>query len=170
MDFWDLRGLDVEPHQPKVLRTDAEARVVAINLPAGEALEDHQVHERAYVGFVDPSRKRKIRLVVALSAAVLLATALVVVSFSAGTSQLLPSEALAQKPDDRFELGATVVDGSLEERGDSLAFAIQDPNGSAQIPVTYSGAVPDPFREGREVLVKGELEGGHFVGNEMTTK
>jgi cytochrome c-type biogenesis protein CcmE len=119
---------------------------------------------------VDPSRKRKIRLVVALTAAVLLATALVVVSFSAGTSQLLPSEALAQQPDDRFELGGTVVDGSLEERGGTLEFAIKDPNGSAQIPVVYSGAVPDPFREGREVLVKGELEEGQFVGNDMTTK
>ena len=119
---------------------------------------------------MDPSRKRKIRLVVALSAAVLLATALIVVSFSTGTSQLLPSEALAQQPNDRFELGGTVVDGSLEEHGEKLEFAIQDPNGSAQIPVVYSGAVPDPFREGREVLVKGELEGGQFVGNDMTTK
>ena len=119
---------------------------------------------------MDPSRKRKIRLVVALSAAVLLATALVVVSFSAGTSQLLPSEALAQKPDDRFELGGTVVDGSLQEQGDQLEFAIKDPNGSAQIPVVYSGTVPDPFREGREVLVKGQLENGRFVGNDMTTK
>jgi cytochrome c-type biogenesis protein CcmE len=119
---------------------------------------------------VDPSRKRKIRLVVALSAAVLLATALIVVSFSAGTSQLLPSEALAQKPDEEFELGGTVVDGSLTEREDTLEFAIKDPNGSAQIPVVYSGAVPDPFREGREVLVTGELEGDRFVGNDMTTK
>jgi cytochrome c-type biogenesis protein CcmE len=119
---------------------------------------------------VDPSRKRKIRLVVALSAAVLLAAALVFVSFSAGTSQLLPSEALAQKPDERFELGGTVVDGSLAERDDRIEFAIKDPNGSAQIPVVYSGAVPDPFREGREVLVKGELANGRFVGNEMTTK
>ena len=119
---------------------------------------------------MDPSRKRKIRLVVALSAAVILATMLIVVSFSAGTSQLLPSEALAQKPDERFELGGTVVDGSLKGQGDSLEFAIQDPNGSAQIPVVYSGAVPDPFREGREVLVKGELEDGRFVGNDMTTK
>jgi cytochrome c-type biogenesis protein CcmE len=119
---------------------------------------------------VDPSRKRKIRLVVALTAAVLLATMLIVVSFSAGTSQLLPSEALAQKPDERFELGGTVVDGSLEERGDTLEFAIQDPNGSAQMPVVYSGAVPDPFREGREVLVRGELEGTRFVGTDMTTK
>ena len=119
---------------------------------------------------MDPSRKRKIRLVVALSAAVILATMLIVVSFSAGTSQLLPSEALAQQPDERFELGGTVVDGSLKEQGDRLEFAIQDPNGSAQIPVVYSGAVPDPFREGREVLVRGELERGQFVGDEMTTK
>jgi len=119
---------------------------------------------------VDPSRRRKIRLVVALSAAVLLATALLVVSFSAGTSQLLPSEALAQEPGDEFELGGTVVDGSLSERDEKLEFAIQDPNGSAQIPVVYSGAVPDPFREGREVLVTGELDGGRFVGNDMTTK
>ena len=119
---------------------------------------------------MDPSRKRKIRLVVALSAAVLLATALIVVSFSAGTSQLLPSEALAQKPDEEFELGGTVVDGSLTERDDTLEFAIKDPNGSAQIPVVYSGAVPDPFREGREVLVTGELDGSRFVGNDMTTK
>jgi cytochrome c-type biogenesis protein CcmE len=119
---------------------------------------------------MDPSRKRKIRLVVALSAAVLLAAALIVVSFSAGTSQLLPSEALAQKPDEEFELGGTVVQGSLTEEDETLEFAIKDPNGPAQIPVVYRGAVPDPFREGREVLVTGELDGDRFVGNDMTTK
>src|SRR4051794_34437281 len=45
--------MDVEPHQPAVLRSDAEARVIAINLPAGEALQDHQVHERAYLVVAD---------------------------------------------------------------------------------------------------------------------
>ena len=49
MESWDIRSLDVAPHQPKVLRTDAEARVIAINLPAGEQLQEHQVHERAWV-------------------------------------------------------------------------------------------------------------------------
>lgn len=53
MDSWDIRALDVQPHQPQVLRSDAEARVVAIYLPAGEALDDHQVHERAYVLIVE---------------------------------------------------------------------------------------------------------------------
>ena len=53
MDSWDIRSLDVEPHNPKVLRSDAEARVIAINLPAGEKLQDHQVHERAYLVVAD---------------------------------------------------------------------------------------------------------------------
>jgi quercetin dioxygenase-like cupin family protein len=53
LESWDIRSLDVEVHKPAVLRTDGEARLIAINLPAGEALEDHQVHERAYVFVAD---------------------------------------------------------------------------------------------------------------------
>ena len=53
MESWDIRSLDIEVHKPKVLRTDGEARVIAIHLPAGEALVDHQVHERAYVFVAD---------------------------------------------------------------------------------------------------------------------
>ncbi|MEA2332424.1 MAG: hypothetical protein QOH58_2562 [Thermoleophilaceae bacterium] len=53
MDTWDIRSIDVQPHQPEVLRSDDESRVIAINLPAGEALQDHQVHERAYLVVAD---------------------------------------------------------------------------------------------------------------------
>jgi quercetin dioxygenase-like cupin family protein len=53
LESWDIRSLEIEPHRPPVLRSDDEARVVAVNLPAGEALDDHQVHERAYVVIVD---------------------------------------------------------------------------------------------------------------------
>jgi quercetin dioxygenase-like cupin family protein len=49
METWDIASLDVEPHHPAVLRSDPEARVIAINLPAGERLQEHQVHERAWV-------------------------------------------------------------------------------------------------------------------------
>jgi quercetin dioxygenase-like cupin family protein len=49
MDSWDIATLGVEPHQPKVLRSDDESRAIAINLPAGEELQEHQVHERAYL-------------------------------------------------------------------------------------------------------------------------
>ena len=49
MQTWDVTGLDVEPHLPKVLRSDEEGRAIAINLPAGEQLQEHQVHERAWI-------------------------------------------------------------------------------------------------------------------------
>jgi quercetin dioxygenase-like cupin family protein len=49
METWDIASLDVQPHQPEVLRSDPEARVIAINLPAGDELQEHQVHERAWV-------------------------------------------------------------------------------------------------------------------------
>jgi quercetin dioxygenase-like cupin family protein len=54
MEHWDLRTLDVEPHQPRILHSArGEARSIAINLPAGESLQDHQVHERAYLVVVE---------------------------------------------------------------------------------------------------------------------
>jgi quercetin dioxygenase-like cupin family protein len=49
METWDVRSLAIEPHQPKVLRSDDETRAIAIQLPAGEELREHQVHERAYL-------------------------------------------------------------------------------------------------------------------------
>jgi redox-sensitive bicupin YhaK (pirin superfamily) len=54
MEHWDLRTLEVEPHKPKILHSArGEARSILINLPAGEELQEHQVHERAYVVVID---------------------------------------------------------------------------------------------------------------------
>jgi quercetin dioxygenase-like cupin family protein len=53
MDTWDVASLEVQPHRPEVLRSDDEGRVIAINLPAGEALQEHQVHERAWLVVAD---------------------------------------------------------------------------------------------------------------------
>ena len=54
MEHWDLRTLAVAPHQPRILHSArGEARSIAINLPAGEALQEHEVHERAYLVVVD---------------------------------------------------------------------------------------------------------------------
>jgi quercetin dioxygenase-like cupin family protein len=49
MDTWDIASLPVQPHQPEVLRSDDETRFIAINLPGGESLQEHQVHERAWL-------------------------------------------------------------------------------------------------------------------------
>ena len=54
MEHWNLHELDVEPHQPKILHSArGEARSIAIRLPAGEELQEHEVHERAYLVVVD---------------------------------------------------------------------------------------------------------------------
>ena len=53
METWDVRSLEIEVHQPQVLRSDEETRAIAILLPAGEELQEHQVHERAYLFVAD---------------------------------------------------------------------------------------------------------------------
>jgi quercetin dioxygenase-like cupin family protein len=50
MESWDLTTLDVEVHKPKILLSEeGVARSIAITLPAGDRLQDHEVHEHAYL-------------------------------------------------------------------------------------------------------------------------
>jgi cytochrome c-type biogenesis protein CcmE len=118
---------------------------------------------------VDPQRKRHIRLVVALSVAVLLAVALVYTSFSASTEAKEPSELLSAAPGASYELTGRVVKGTVRRDGDSLRFRVADREGASEsLPVTYSGIVPDPFRGGREIVLSGEVAHGTFVGERDT--
>jgi redox-sensitive bicupin YhaK (pirin superfamily) len=49
MRSWNISELDVQPHQPQVLDSEMEGRAIVIELPAGERLQEHQVHERAWL-------------------------------------------------------------------------------------------------------------------------
>jgi cytochrome c-type biogenesis protein CcmE len=114
---------------------------------------------------MNPARKRRTRLVVALTAAVLLAGALVYTSFSASSAAVDPSGLAASAQSGRsYQLTGKVVDGSIRQQGSTLLFRVRDRGGSASVPVRYSGAVPDPFRDGREVIVTVRKDGGVFVG------
>jgi cytochrome c-type biogenesis protein CcmE len=118
---------------------------------------------------VDPDRKRQIRLVVALSVAVLLAAALVYTSFTASTEAKEPSQLLTAAPGTSYDMTGKVVPGSVTHRGEGIAFRVVDRDGGGQsIPVTYTGTIPDPFRGGREIVVTGEVEHGTFVGERDT--
>jgi len=112
---------------------------------------------------MDPARKRKIRLVVALSAAVLLASALVYTSFSASTEARQPSEAADACAERSCDLTGKVVPGTIERGSEALRFTIADRDGDETVPVLYTGTIPDPFRDGREVIVTGRMEDGTFV-------
>jgi cytochrome c-type biogenesis protein CcmE len=122
---------------------------------------------------MNPSRKRTVRLVVALSVAVVLASALIYTSFSAASPALTPSQLLRQaQPGRSYQLTGTVVDGSVRRQGAVLDFSVADRAGGTAIALAYTGIVPDPFREGREVIVTVEKQGERFVGerNSLITK
>ena len=53
MQRWDLRSVEVKAHQPEVLHSEGEGRTILILLPGGERLQEHQVHERAWLLVVD---------------------------------------------------------------------------------------------------------------------
>jgi cytochrome c-type biogenesis protein CcmE len=121
------------------------------------------------LALVDPQRKRKIRLVAALSVAVLLAVALIYTSFSASTETKEPSQLLSAAPGTSYEMTGKVVPGSVHPKGDGIGFEVRDRDGKGEaLPVSYTGTVPDPFRGGREIVLTGSVQSGTFVGEPDT--
>ncbi len=113
---------------------------------------------------MQPARKRKIRLVTALSAAVLLAVALVFTSISASSEAVSPSDLANAQAGVSYQLTGKVVDGSVVTTAEGRDFRVRDRDGSTSVPVTYKGVVSDAFREGREVIVTVRKDGSTFVG------
>lgn len=115
---------------------------------------------------MDPARKRTIRLFVALSAAVVLAGALIYTSFSAASPALTPSEFLHQvQPGRSYQVTGDVVNGSVHRENGELHFSVGDrAGGGSAVPVAYTGTVPDAFHEGREVIVTVQKQGDRYVG------
>ncbi len=124
---------------------------------------------------MNPARKRTVRLVLALTAAVLLASALIYTSFSAASPALTPTQLVREaQPGRTYLVTGTVAAGSVHRVGAVLDFAVEDRSGEGEtkIPLAYTGTVPDPFREGREVIVTVEKQGGRYIGerNSLITK
>jgi cytochrome c-type biogenesis protein CcmE len=113
---------------------------------------------------MDPTRKRKIRLVAALTCAILLAGALVYTSFSAASEAREPSQLADAQPGRTYQLTGKVAAGSWHHEGTVHTFRVEDRDGGASVPVRYDGSVPDPFREGREIVIDVRKEGATFVG------
>lgn len=49
MKSWDLSELELKPRLPEILSSSSDARVIVLDLAAGESLDEHEVHERAFV-------------------------------------------------------------------------------------------------------------------------
>jgi cytochrome c-type biogenesis protein CcmE len=114
---------------------------------------------------MDPHRKRTIRFVVALTCALLLAGALAYTSFSSASETTTPSQLASKARDGKtYQLTGKVAEGSWTHDGAVNHFRVRDRTGTASVPVTYEGSVPDPFKEGREIVIDVRKQGTGFVG------
>ena len=114
---------------------------------------------------MDPARKRRIRLIAALSAALLLAAGLAYTSFNASSDAVTPTQlAASAAPGHSYQLTGKVVPGSIVHRRDGISFRVRDRAGTRAVPVRYSGTIPDPFRDGREIIITVRKHGSGYVG------
>ena len=107
------------------------------------------------------------RLVIALGIAAMLAVFLVYTSVAGGTPQLRPSE-LKGRTGEVALVGKVVGKVSGDARSSGLRFRLRDVEGTASIPVVYTGSVPEMFRSGRDISLRGQLRNGTFVGKPGT--
>ena len=71
----------------------------------------------------------------------------------------------------KFRLGGLVVEGSVKRETDGLTVHFGLTDTAKEIPVMYSGILPDLFREGQGVIARGEFdESGLFAASEVLAK
>ncbi len=108
------------------------------------------------------------RLVIALGVAAMLAVFLVYTSIAGGgTPQLRPSE-LNGRTGEVSLVGKVVGRVTGDARGGGLRFRLRDIDGTSAVPVVYRGSVPEMFKSGRDISLKGRLQNGTFVGKPGT--
>ena len=127
---------------------------------------------------MNPVRKRRLWLVLAIVVAAALATTLVVLALQRNVTYLYtPSEVFSGEAGDRvasgqarFRLGGMVADGSFERDEGSLQVRFEVDDGDARMPVAYTGLLPDLFRENQAVVATGRMRDGVFVAEDVLAK
>ena len=117
-------------------------------------------------------KKRRIQLIIAAFVFLALATGLVGYALRDGISYFRsPTQVMETPPGpgETFRIGGLVEVGSLKRgQGKTIRFSVTD--GNASIPVTYTGILPDLFKEGKGVVATGKLVGGTFEASEILAK
>ena len=120
-----------------------------------------------------PTRKRRLIAVGLIVLAVGIATALTVTALSENMTYLFsPSETLAGKAPAgaSFKLGGVVLEHSFRRDANSLKAEFTVTDRFHEIPVDFTGILPDLFREGQSIIATGRLDGGRFVAREVLAK
>ena len=116
-------------------------------------------------------KRRRIRIVTLAAVLLTASTALIGYAMRDGISFFRSPSQVAEAPpgpNETFRIGGLVEEGSLVAEGETMTFRVTD--GAAAVPVTYTGLVPDLFREGEGMVALGRLEGGTFRATEILAK
>lgn len=121
----------------------------------------------------NPLKRKHKRLVFVSIALILLAgaTGLILMAYEENIVFFRsPSDVAEKAPPEgkRFRLGGLIEEGSIKKEGTTAFFKVTDL--SKSVPVTYTGILPDLFREGQGVVTEGRLQGGVFVASEVLAK
>jgi len=122
---------------------------------------------------MNPTRKRRLTIVVLIVAAAALAVGLGVYALQNNMNYLLtPSQVQSGQAADykTFRLGGMVKAGSIQRSKDTLqvTFTVIDAGGA--MPVEYTGILPDLFRDNQSVIATGHMDGARFVATEVLAK
>jgi cytochrome c-type biogenesis protein CcmE len=120
-----------------------------------------------------PTRKRRLVAVALILAAVSVAATLTVMALSRNMTYLFsPSEVLSGNAPAgaNFKLGGVVRENSVQRDAQSLRVDFTVTDRFHEIPVTYTGILPDVFREGQSIIATGRMENGRFQAREVLAK
>jgi len=117
-------------------------------------------------------RHKRIALIVGGLASITIAAVLVLKALDSNIAlYITPSDVIAGKaPHDKaFRMGGLVKQGSIQREGMTTRFIITDT--AKEIPVAYTGILPDLFRDGKGAIVQGKLGAdGLFSASEVLAK
>ena len=127
---------------------------------------------------MNPIRRRRLLWVVALVVAAAIAATLVAMALQRNVAYLYtPNEVISgeagaevKSGQARFRLGGMVAEGSVERIDGTLESHFSVTDGDALMPVTYTGILPDLFREKQAVIATGRMDGDRFVAEEVLAK
>jgi len=120
-----------------------------------------------------PTRKRRLIVICLILAAVAVAASLTVFALQQNMTYLYsPSEVEAghAPASARFRIGGVVLEQSIRRSTDSLKVDFIVTDRFKELPVQYTGILPDLFREGQSVVATGAIDGGRFVATEVLAK
>lgn len=120
-----------------------------------------------------PTRRRRLIVISLVLAAVAIAGGLTVLALQQNMTYLFsPSEIEAGRAPvaSRFRLGGVVLEKSIKRASDSLKVDFVVTDRFKEMPVEYTGILPDLFREGQSIVASGALQNGRFVATEVLAK